>query len=584
MTLYLARNLDLPDDAVTQTFAILARRGAGKTYTAKVLAEEMIEAGYPVVILDPVGVWHGLRSNAAGTGAGYPVTILGGEHGDLPLDAHAGVLVANLVASEPVAVVLDLSGFDSKNQQRQFVTDFAERLYRAKAQQSERTPLHLIIDEADEFAPQKSFGTGDARMLGAFETLVRRGRARGIGVTMITQRPAVLNKNVLTQTECLVVMQITAPQDRKAIGEWVKGNASEDDQKLVDDSLSSLQQGEAWFWSPAWLQTLVRVKIRKARTFDSSATPKPGEVRREAKVLAPVDLDRLKQGMDRVVKDAERNDPKLLQSRVRELERELAKRPTEEVVREVEVPVEVSVVPEGTAAELRALLADYDQTIAAAVEVADRFERRAAELATALGGASAVRAPRTSPTIRPSSPNPRPSSASSTPSAARTPAGDSDVTLGKCERAILTVLAQHPDGRTNTQLTTMAGYRYSGGFKNSLSALRTAGYMTGGNTETMRATDAGLDALGEWEPLPTGRALLDYWLTNQLGGSERVILEYLVETYPNETAGPALAAATGYQFSGGFKNALSKLRTLDLVVGRNMEGVRVADDFMEAIA
>lgn len=275
-TLRIAANLALPVEAVTQTFAILARRGAGKTYTAKVLAEEMIEAGYPVVILDPVGVWHGLRSNASGTGVGYPVTILGGEHGDLPLDAHAGVLVANLVASDPVAVVLDLSGFDSKNQQRQFVTDFAERLYRAKAQQSDRTPLHLIIDEADEFAPQKSFGTGDARMLGAFETLVRRGRARGIGVTMITQRPAVLNKNVLTQAECLIVMQITSPQDRKAIGEWVRGNASEDEQKVVDESLAGLQQGEAWFWSPGWMQVLQRIKVRKARTFDSSATPKPG--------------------------------------------------------------------------------------------------------------------------------------------------------------------------------------------------------------------------------------------------------------------------------------------------------------------
>ena len=33
------------------------------------------------------------------------------------------------------------------------------------------------------------------------EDLVRRGRARGLGITLITQRPAVLNKDVLTQVD-----------------------------------------------------------------------------------------------------------------------------------------------------------------------------------------------------------------------------------------------------------------------------------------------------------------------------------------------------------------------------------------------
>lgn len=35
----LSADLSLPDDAVTQTFAFIARRGAGKTYGASVLAE-----------------------------------------------------------------------------------------------------------------------------------------------------------------------------------------------------------------------------------------------------------------------------------------------------------------------------------------------------------------------------------------------------------------------------------------------------------------------------------------------------------------------------------------------------------------
>ena len=75
--LTLGPGLVLPHEAVTETFAILAKRGAGKTYTAAVLVEEMMGAGLPVVIVDPVGVWWGLRSSADGTAEGLPVVIFG---------------------------------------------------------------------------------------------------------------------------------------------------------------------------------------------------------------------------------------------------------------------------------------------------------------------------------------------------------------------------------------------------------------------------------------------------------------------------------------------------------------------------
>ena len=54
------------------------------------------------------------------------------------------------------------------------------------------------------------------------EDLVRRGRARGLGATLITQRPAVLNKDVLTQAEVLIALGMTGPRDVAAIDEWVR--------------------------------------------------------------------------------------------------------------------------------------------------------------------------------------------------------------------------------------------------------------------------------------------------------------------------------------------------------------------------
>jgi uncharacterized protein len=165
-----------------------------------VLVEELLKHGVQVVVADPVGVTWGLRASADGTRPGLPIVVLGGDHGDLPLDVASGQLIADLVVDERLSVVLDLSLL-RKGQQVQFMTDFAEQLYHRN-----RAPLHLVLDEADAFGPQRPM-KGQERMLGAMEDLVRRGRARGLGVSLVTQRAAVLNKDLLTQVEVLVALR-----------------------------------------------------------------------------------------------------------------------------------------------------------------------------------------------------------------------------------------------------------------------------------------------------------------------------------------------------------------------------------------
>lgn len=145
--LQIADDLALPLDTVTETIAILAKRGSGKTYTAAVLVEELVCHGQPVVVIDPIGVWWGLRSSADGTGPGLPVAMIGGEHGDLPLTEHAGTRLAEVLVERRVPAVLDLSEL-SKSAARRFMADFMERLYHLT-----RDPLHLVVDEAVASAP-----------------------------------------------------------------------------------------------------------------------------------------------------------------------------------------------------------------------------------------------------------------------------------------------------------------------------------------------------------------------------------------------------------------------------------------------
>ena len=563
--LRISDELSLPIETITQTLAVLAIKGAGKTNTAVVLAEEFLKKGLQVVITDPVGVWWGLRSSKDGKAAGLPIVIFGGERADVPLEPTGGALVADLVVDDQISAVLDLSLL-RKGEQTRFMTDFAERLYHRKGAHSHRQPLHLILDEADAFCPQRPMH-GQERMLGAVDEIVRRGRARGMGVTLITQRSAAINKDVLTQIEVLFAMRNISPQDRKAIEAWIEVHGTPEQQKELMASLPSLPRGTAWVWSPGWLDLFKKVKIRQRETFDSSATPKVGDRIVAPKRFADVDLEGLRAKMAATIEKAKAEDPKELRKRIAELEAALKRAEAHKPAPEVkEVPV-FSEDERKTFDLIRKGL----ETVAKELE--DAGVRIAAFKATVDDILKEKKVNQYLPTPNPikpykgkgftvvPAPRPRPTPKPSEGEGSRLSGG---------ERKILTVLAQYVEGRTKVQIALLCGYSHKGGgFNNYLSALRAKGFIeTVG--ERYGITIEGFDALGPYTPLPSGNELQAYWL-GQLGKAERAILQALIDAHPiGSLSKEELADITGYQATGGgFNNALSRLRTLELIDGRN---------------
>jgi hypothetical protein len=561
MKLEISENFSLPQEAVTQTFAILAKRGVGKTYAGCVMVEEMLAANHQVVIADPVGVWWGLRSSADGKSAGFPIVVFGGEHGDVPLEEHAGEIVAQAIVENGFSAVLDLSLF-RKGQQVRFMTAFAETLYRLN-----RKPLHFMVDEADEFAPQRPMH-GCERLLGAFEDIVRRGRARGLGVTLITQRAAVLNKNVLTQIEVLVVLRTISPQDREAIEVWTEIHGTEKQLQQLSESMASLPIGTAWFWSPGWLDVFKQIKVRQKKTFDSSATPEVGKKVSAPKTLAEVNLDKLGEQIKATADKAKANDPAELKRQLASARKEIAalqtKQPAPKAVgaKRVEVPTL-------TGAERKRLtkLIEAAEKVSNHLDVAvcraGGMKQEVAFFKDVLAGRLLLPSPQVAQTIiKPVSRDIVRATVSTRQTA--TPSQNGDVHLGRCERSILTVLAQYPQGRDVSQVAILSGYSgTSGGFNNALGKLRSVGFIT--RTNPMQITQEGMAAAGDFDPLPTGRALQAYWLS-KLPKCERMILEKLCEIYPESATSEQVGEATGYSSSsGGFNNALGKLRTLELI-------------------
>ncbi len=591
MSIELSPNLSLPLDFATESCAIIAKRGAGKTHTARVVAEDLLAGHVQTVIVDPVDVWWGLRSGKDGKSKGAEVVIFGGNHGDLPLTETMGAAVADLIIKRGVSAVLVLDHL-TRSAQCRFASDFFENIYDGKSGTEHRTPLHLIIDEADAFMPQKPW-PGSERCLGMGDRIVRRGRSRGLGTTLISQRPAVLNKDVLTQSEVLITLQLNAPQDRKAVQEWVDANASGEDSKAFLASLAVLKRGEAWIWSPSKYELFQRTLIRDTRTFDSSFTPKVGGRKQQAPKLTDVDIEAIKQSMKDVLEEQAANDPKLLKARIKELEKQVRAKGSKRAVNQ---------------SELRELVEEALAPINRSLRTAEKERDDAADAlrkiqALCTAGMPSILADSSGSSMRPMSRRyqrhvqqvldrsvllgpgdpPAPVGKAIKAKAAELTEGlDSEMTGP--ERKILTVLAQHGehhpgDALHHSTLAIRSGYSYSGGFRNYLSALKGKGWIGKREGVGFFATSDGLQALGDYESMPRGSALLDWW-RERVTGPEQKILDHLA-VVPTGLGGPALAANTGYEWSGGFRNYISSLRTKGLIIGRGRELLKLHPDLQD---
>lgn len=254
-------SIKIPINSATKAFALLAKRGAGKSYTGAVLAEEFYKNNIPFVAFDPIDIWWGLKLNKDGKSKGLPIVVFGLEHADIKLDKDMGRKIAQMIVKHNISCVISTFGMPKK-QQRYLITEFAEELLNIN-----NTPRHVFIEEAHEFVPQRVFGEL-GKCFNAVSNLVVMGRNRGLGVTLINQRASTINKDVLTQVDTLLAMRLVAPQDRKALKEWVEYHSgNEKDFENFMESLGTLPTGTGWIWSPEFLGIFEKVKIRQRETF-----------------------------------------------------------------------------------------------------------------------------------------------------------------------------------------------------------------------------------------------------------------------------------------------------------------------------
>lgn len=272
MSLQIGKNTKIPVGLFNKRLAILAMQGAGKTYTAGVVEEEMMDyllaqeqTNAKFIVLDPVGAHWGLREK-------FPIHVIGGDRGDIDLDYEAGHLFAEMITKFNLPVIFDLTHLN-QDEMLTFATDFLDKMFEIT-----KDPTHIILEEADMFAPQRASNKLQKFSLAAVDSIVRRGRGKGLGVTMITQRPAVLNKNVLTQVDASIILNITGQTDLNTVEEYLdSAGQTKKEVKTLKEKIMKFGRGQALLFSPSWLKVIKVINVRERVSFHAGAEPELGK-------------------------------------------------------------------------------------------------------------------------------------------------------------------------------------------------------------------------------------------------------------------------------------------------------------------
>jgi len=97
-------------------------------------------------------------------------------------------------------------------------------------------PMMLVCEEAHNWCPQQGL-SASSKIL---RTIAAEGRKFGLGLTIISQRAAKIDKNVLSQCNTQMILKVTNPNDLKAITNSLEGIA-----EGMDDEIQRLPIGVA---------------------------------------------------------------------------------------------------------------------------------------------------------------------------------------------------------------------------------------------------------------------------------------------------------------------------------------------------
>ncbi|HET6404399.1 MAG TPA: ATP-binding protein, partial [Candidatus Thermoplasmatota archaeon] len=173
----------------------------------------------------------------------------------LGLFSGKATTIESLVQPKKVSI-LNLKGVSPEVQQL-VVSITARRLFEAR-KLGKVPPFMLVLEEAHNFAPEKGMSTTATGQV--MRTVASEGRKFGMGLTCVSQRPAKVDKNVLSQCNTQIILKVTNPNDLKALASSVEGFSDDS-----EDEIQRLPVGVAFVSHPR-ISIPVLVEVRPRET------------------------------------------------------------------------------------------------------------------------------------------------------------------------------------------------------------------------------------------------------------------------------------------------------------------------------
>ena len=234
-------------ELVTGRTCVIAQSGAGKSWGIAVLCEHLCKSYLGFCLIDTEGEYFSLKDR-------FPIIWIGSDEScdyDIEsVDLHS-VLRDAILSSR--FVIFDVSEVDMRAK----ATALVNILYELESEL--RRPFLLIVEEADKFIPQSR---DSIKMI---EEISRRGRKRGLGLLVATQRPSLVQKNVLSQCNNQIIGKLTIDNDLKAVSHFF------DARKEVEE-LITLDPGE-FFVMGGLVREKTLMKFGNRETRHRGVTP-----------------------------------------------------------------------------------------------------------------------------------------------------------------------------------------------------------------------------------------------------------------------------------------------------------------------
>ncbi len=244
MELKIAENFSIDaNEIVTNRVCVIGQSGSGKSYSIAVICEELLRNQIGFTIVDTEGEYFSLKQK-------FKIIWIGKDRrADLDIDEIDLKSFAEKVVKNRLPVIFDVSEVEDPKEK---VNEFLTAIY--NFEDEIRSPYLIILEEADKFIPQRG------EKIKIVDEIARRGRKRGLGLLIATQRPSLVDKNILSQCAISIIGKLTIENDLKAVSIFFN-----DREQLLE--LPKLNPGEFFFNGK-------KIKFRKRITEHKAITPK----------------------------------------------------------------------------------------------------------------------------------------------------------------------------------------------------------------------------------------------------------------------------------------------------------------------